>query len=107
MREQLTLGVSALAIGAAATAGSNSPPWDLANFESLVAFGDSYTDDSRLGYFGSHNGSAPPVGWVNPAVRTNYPNPLAPNPNAPQHPDQLTNLRTTNPPTAAAPGPNT
>jgi hypothetical protein len=45
-----------------------SEDWSLKKFTSLVAFGDSYTDDSRLGYFGSHNGSAPPVGWVNPAV---------------------------------------
>ncbi|KAK4499334.1 hypothetical protein PRZ48_009847 [Zasmidium cellare] len=40
--------------------------WGLKKFTSLVAFGDSYTDDSRLGYFGAHNGTAPPVGWVNP-----------------------------------------
>lgn len=45
-----------------------SSAWDLKKFTSLVAFGDSYTDDSRLGYFASNNGSAPPVGWVNPAV---------------------------------------
>ena len=32
----------------------------------MVVFGDSYTDDSRLGYFQQHNGSAPPVGWVDP-----------------------------------------
>lgn len=44
-----------------------SSAWNLKKFTSLVSFGDSYTDDSRLGYFGSHNGSAPPVGWVNPA----------------------------------------
>lgn len=43
--------------------------WNLPNFESLVVFGDSYTDDSRLGYFISHNGSAPPVGYANPEVR--------------------------------------
>ncbi|KAG9561461.1 SGNH hydrolase, partial [Aureobasidium melanogenum] len=48
-------------------AGSNPSSWGLKKFTSLVAFGDSYTDDSRLSYFGSHNGSAPPVGWVNPA----------------------------------------
>lgn len=45
---------------------SSQQKWDLANFTSLVAFGDSYTDDSRLGYFISNNGSAPPVGWVDP-----------------------------------------
>jgi hypothetical protein len=49
---------------------SRSEAWSLKKFTSLVAFGDSYTDDSRLGYFASHNGSAPPVGWVNPAVRS-------------------------------------
>ncbi|KAF8448257.1 GDSL lipase/esterase [Kalaharituber pfeilii] len=35
--------------------------------ETLVAFGDSYTDESRLGYFGEHGGSPPPVGWEAPA----------------------------------------
>lgn len=62
--------VSAVAIGArlalAAAPGSNAPPWDLANLTSLVIFGDSYSDDSRLGYFIGHNGSAPPVGYDNP-----------------------------------------
>lgn len=48
--------------------GSGSEDWRLKKFTSLVAFGDSYTDDSRLGYFIENNGSAPPVGWVNPAV---------------------------------------
>jgi hypothetical protein len=28
-----------------------------------VTFGDSYTDENRLGYFINNNGSAPPVGW--------------------------------------------
>ncbi len=41
--------------------------WDLKKFSSLVIFGDSYSDDSRLGYFIS-NGT-PPVGWINPPVR--------------------------------------
>lgn len=36
------------------------------NFKSLVTFGDSYTDENRLGYFINHNGSAPPVGWQQP-----------------------------------------
>lgn len=48
--------------------GPNADHWKLKKFTSLVAFGDSYTDDSRLGYFFANNGSAPPVGWVNPAV---------------------------------------
>ncbi|KAI5197573.1 carbohydrate esterase family 16 protein [Aureobasidium subglaciale EXF-2481] len=46
---------------------SKPSSWNLKKFTSLVAFGDSYTDDSRLSYFGSHNGSAPPVGWISPA----------------------------------------
>ncbi|KAK4959791.1 hypothetical protein LTR10_002679 [Elasticomyces elasticus] len=45
---------------------SNHHGWPLANFTSLVVFGDSYTDDSRLGYFINNNGSAPPDGYENP-----------------------------------------
>ena len=37
--------------------------WEAENFKTLVTFGDSYTDENRLGYFINHNGSAPPVGW--------------------------------------------
>lgn len=55
-------------LAASANVGSNSPPWDLASLKSLVVFGDSYSDDSRLNYFVTHNDSAPPVGWVDPAV---------------------------------------
>ncbi|KAK6418939.1 hypothetical protein LTR95_017121, partial [Oleoguttula sp. CCFEE 5521] len=44
---------------------SGSKNWDLKKFTSLVAFGDSYTDDSRLGYF--INNGTPPVGYANPA----------------------------------------
>lgn len=42
--------------------------WNLKDFKSFVVFGDSYTDENRLGYFGSHNGSAPPAGWAEPIV---------------------------------------
>jgi len=48
---------------------SHSSAWNLEQFTSLVVFGDSYSDDSRLGYFIANNGSAPPVGWVDPVVR--------------------------------------
>jgi phospholipase/lecithinase/hemolysin len=34
--------------------------------KTLLAFGDSYTDESRLSYFVSHAGLAPPVGWIGP-----------------------------------------
>lgn len=46
----------------------SSHSWNLKKFTSLVVFGDSYSDDSRLGYFITNNGSAPPVGWVDPVV---------------------------------------
>lgn len=40
--------------------------WDVSNFDSLITFGDSYTDENRLNYFASHNGSAPPPGTFLP-----------------------------------------
>ena len=43
--------------------------WNLKQLTSFVVFGDSYSDDSRLAYFIENNGTAPPVGWVNPVVR--------------------------------------
>jgi phospholipase/lecithinase/hemolysin len=43
-------------------AGRSHSTWAVSNFSSLVAFGDSYTDENRLNYFGIHNGSAPPAG---------------------------------------------
>ncbi|KAH8705196.1 GDSL lipase/acylhydrolase family protein [Talaromyces proteolyticus] len=48
-------------------AGNAAVNWKSRNFKSLVTFGDSYTDESRLNYFITHNGSAPPAGWVDPA----------------------------------------
>lgn len=47
----------------AVSAGCTSNGWHTQHFKTIVTFGDSYTDENRLGYFGSHNGSAPPVGW--------------------------------------------
>ncbi|GKZ35742.1 hypothetical protein AbraIFM66950_006495 [Aspergillus brasiliensis] len=38
--------------------------WNIQNFTHLVAFGDSWSDAGRLHYFLSHNGSVPPVGWI-------------------------------------------
>lgn len=35
-------------------------------FSNLVTFGDSYTDDGRLAYYISSNGSAPPAGTIQP-----------------------------------------
>lgn len=42
--------------------------WNLRDFKTLVTFGDSYTDEGRLGYFINNNGEAPPVGWEQPVV---------------------------------------
>ncbi|KAI1075580.1 carbohydrate esterase family 16 protein [Whalleya microplaca] len=36
--------------------------------ENLVVFGDSYSDEGRLAYFQSHNGTAPPAGVVIPTA---------------------------------------
>ncbi|KAL2005065.1 hypothetical protein VTN00DRAFT_2915 [Thermoascus crustaceus] len=40
--------------------------WNVRKFTNLITFGDSYTDENRLGYFLEHNGQAPPVGTVLP-----------------------------------------
>lgn len=53
--------------------GNDYSTWDLENFESLVVFGDSYSDDSRLGYFIENDGEAPPVGWLSPVVSSSFP----------------------------------
>ncbi|KAI1467712.1 carbohydrate esterase family 16 protein [Daldinia caldariorum] len=40
----------------------------LAAVDNLIVFGDSYTDEGRLAYFQSHNGSAPPPGTLIPTA---------------------------------------
>lgn len=40
--------------------------WDVDNFDSLITFGDSYTDENRLSYLFQHNGSLPPPGTYFP-----------------------------------------
>lgn len=47
----------------------NSTSW-IPSFNNLVAFGDSYTDESRLSYFSSHGGAAPPPGFLPPPSTT-------------------------------------
>jgi hypothetical protein len=42
--------------------------WTAGKFKTLVTFGDSYTDENRLGYFIQNKGAAPPVGWDQPVV---------------------------------------
>ena len=45
---------------------NDSNPWYLERFSNFIVFGDSYTDENRLNYFASHNGSAPPAGTYLP-----------------------------------------
>ncbi|EAW11701.1 SGNH/GDSL hydrolase family protein [Aspergillus clavatus NRRL 1] len=60
---QLLMGL-ALALDVVSAHPSKS--WGLKKFKSLVSFGDSYTDQARINYFGGHGGAAPPVGWEQP-----------------------------------------
>lgn len=55
----------AIAVG---HAGRASQGWKDGKIKTIVTFGDSYTDENRLGYFISNNGSAPPAGWEQPVV---------------------------------------
>ncbi|PVI06255.1 carbohydrate esterase family 16 protein [Periconia macrospinosa] len=52
-----------LVLGQSCLPSNSSNAWQQKTFNTLVTFGDSYTDENRLGYFINHNGSAPPTGW--------------------------------------------
>lgn len=54
---------------AASVAAHPSQGWKDGKFKTIVTFGDSYTDENRLGYFINNNGAAPPVAWQQPVVR--------------------------------------
>lgn len=60
--------LAAAAIFAPVQAENSGQAWKEGKIKTLVTFGDSYTDENRLGYFIQHNGSAPPVGWDQPVV---------------------------------------
>ena len=45
---------------------SKNTDWCVSNFQSLITFGDSYTDESRLGSFIAHKGTAPATGTLLP-----------------------------------------
>lgn len=62
----LVCSTSIFAGGFAASLPRGQSVWQASNFNSLVTFGDSYTDENRLNYFASHNGSAPPAGTYLP-----------------------------------------
>lgn len=58
--------VTFFACASAAAVPHGHDVWQSSNFDSLVTFGDSYTDENRLNYFAMHNGSAPPAGTLLP-----------------------------------------
>ncbi|KAI5849813.1 GDSL lipase/acylhydrolase family protein [Tricharina praecox] len=60
----LSLALSLLA-AASTVAAAPQKGWN-GNFKTHIAFGDSYTDESRLSYLIAHNGTNPPVGWIAP-----------------------------------------
>ena len=64
----LLAAATAIPTGEPPTYGSNTtqPGWSVDKFKNFITFGDSYTDENRLGYFASHNGSAPPTGTILP-----------------------------------------
>ena len=78
MKSSITLAAASAALcNALALPGAIYPPgypahmsstWNLKQFTSLVVFGDSYSDDSRLAYFINTTGTPPRVGWVDPVV---------------------------------------
>lgn len=68
MLSVLSIITVAVPLAHAASKPVSGQTWAINNFKALVAFGDSYTDESRLSYFLSHNCEAPPVGWVGPVV---------------------------------------
>jgi len=45
---------------------ARDPVWNVANFDSLVTFGDSYTDENRLSYIIQNNFTLPPAGTYFP-----------------------------------------
>lgn len=59
-------GVNSVSVRNRDPAGRSELTWSVSRFNSLVAFGDSYTDENRLNYFGEHHGSAPPAGTFLP-----------------------------------------
>ncbi|KAK5452074.1 hypothetical protein LTS15_007797 [Exophiala xenobiotica] len=43
---------------------SDESRWNVKNFKSFLAFGDSYTDEQRMTYFSRHNNTPPPPGTL-------------------------------------------
>lgn len=62
MRSSPLLAISAITATAVGHHGQPFPD----DFTNLVTFGDSYTDNGRLGYYIANNGSAPPPGVLLP-----------------------------------------
>lgn len=45
---------------------AQDPVWNVANFDSLITFGDSYTDENRLSYIIQNNFTLPAAGTYFP-----------------------------------------
>jgi hypothetical protein len=77
MRSSITLGLALATLGQVALGFQQvhgaEKAWRVARLDTLVTFGDSFTDEGRLGYFIGHDGEAPPVGWVGPRVGGTFP----------------------------------
>lgn len=58
--------IAAAAVVSLVQAGHSAQAWKGRKFKTLVTFGDSYTDENRLGYFIQNNYTAPPAGWDQP-----------------------------------------
>ena len=65
----LALALQTIAHCTVISKGHNVGAWSLAQFSSLITFGDSYTDENRLNYFIQHGATAPPAGTFLPEVR--------------------------------------
>jgi hypothetical protein len=69
--DEMLLPLSLFVIAVASSTISRGTPgngWAGKRFQSLVTFRDSYTDEQRISYFANNNGTAPPVGWIEPVV---------------------------------------
>lgn len=68
---RLSLAVATTTTAAATAAATTAHAWPVAQFNRLLVFGDSYSDQGRLAYFAAHNGSAPPPGTAPPDAAAN------------------------------------
>ncbi|KAL4991882.1 hypothetical protein BDW68DRAFT_184544 [Aspergillus falconensis] len=61
-----------LVLNASAVLAHGGHHWGPEKWRTLITFGNSYTDDTRLQYFEGHHGNPPPVGWKEPVSNDTY-----------------------------------